>query len=134
MDNKRKIFRIFDNVATSKATFICTLFIIALALSSCEERELVSPQDPSKRGKTNYLQSTYDYRQDGSPVLEELGISDETSKNVSFNSGSGSQSSATDKGDDDNSNTGNDGGSTDDGITDKDGDDDDEDGENSSTD
>ena len=129
MDNKRKIFRIFELKNSSRLAVLGSLLIIAVAFSSCEERELVAPQDPTKRGKTNYLQSTYDYRQDGSPVLEELGISDETTKNVSFNTGD--QSSATDKGDDDTDTGNNDG---DDSITDKDGDDDDEDGESSSTD
>jgi hypothetical protein len=133
MNKKTTIFRIFELINCSRFAVLGSLLIIAVAFSSCEERELVSPQDPTKRGKTNYLQSTYDYRQDGSAVLEELGISDDSNKNVSFNTGTGSQSSATDKGDD-NNDTGNGDGNGDDGITDKDGDDDDEDGESSSTD
>ena len=133
MNKKTTIFRIFELINCSRFAVLGSLLIIAVAFSSCEERELVSPQDPTKRGKTNYLQSTYDYRQDGSAVLEELGISDDSNKNVSFNTGTGSQSSATDKGDD-NNDTGNGDGNGDDGITDNDEDDDDEDGESSSTD
>ena len=103
-------------VEYARTAFISFL-VIAIILSSCEERELVSPKDTRKTGNTNYLQSTYDYRQEGSPVLQELGISDDSNKNVSFNSGSGSQSSATDKDDETNDDTDNNGSGDDDVIT-----------------
>ena len=132
MKKPTTFFSINSTIKAAVSSAAILLFIFSVFFSSCEKRELVSPQNLKKRGDFNYLQSTYDSRQEGSAVLEELGISDESDKNVSFSSGN--QSSATDKDDDENgSGNGYDenGSGNDDEITDKDGDDD-EDGESSS--
>jgi hypothetical protein len=133
MKKPTTFFSINSTIKAALSSGAILLFIFSIFFSSCEKRELVSPQNLKKRGDFNYLQSTYDSRQEGSAVLEELGISDESDKNVSFSSGN--QSSATDKDDDDENGSGNgddeNGSGNDDEITDKDGDDD-EDGESSS--
>ena len=106
-----------------KAVKFFAICLIVFVFQGCEKEDLISPNSPSMKKNTNYLESSYGYRQDGSPVLVKIGITDENTTNASFeNKGDDSEDTITDKDGDDGDGDGDDG---DDGVIDKDGDDDD---------
>ena len=106
----------------SKVAKIFAICLVIFVFQGCEKEDLVAPNSPSMKKNTNYLESSYGYRQDGSPVLVTIGITDENTTNTSFeNKGDDSDDTITDKDGDDGDGDGDD----DDGVIDKDGDDDD---------
>ena len=111
-----------------KAVKLLAIGLIVFVFQGCEKENLVAPNSPSMKKNTNYLESSYGYRQDGSPVLVKIGITDENTTNTSYeDKGDDSNDSITDKDGDDG-----DGDSDgDDGVIDKDGDD--EDGDDDGT-
>ena len=113
-------FFIYKIVAKAAKCIVIGLFVFAF--QSCEKENLISPNSPSMKKNTNYLESSYGYRQDGSPVLVKIGITDESGTNPSYeNKGDDNDDSIIDTdGDDDDGDSG---------VIDKDGDDDDDDGE-----
>ena len=114
--------RSFAYRVVTKVTQLCIIALMVFVFHGCEKDDLVTPNSASMRKKTNYLESSYGYRQDGSPVLGKIGITDGSSTNGSFeNKDDGDDDTITDKdGDDDDGDSG---------IIDQDGDDDDDDGE-----
>jgi len=124
--NKTENFFVRLGMKVGKLFAIC---LIVFAFQGCEKEDLVAPNSPSMKKNTNYLESSYGFRQDGSPVLVKIGITDGNTANASFeNKGDDPEDTITDKDGDDGDG---DGDGDDDGVIDKDGDD--EDGDDDGT-
>jgi hypothetical protein len=107
----------------AKLTRLCIIALVVFIFHGCEKDDLVTPNSATMRKKTDYLESSYGNRQDGSPVLVKIGITEGSSTNGSFENKE--DDTITDKDGDD----GDGDGDGDSGIVDQDGDDDDGDGE-----
>ena len=108
----------------AKLIRLCIIALVVFVFHGCEKDDLVTPNSATMRKKTDYLESSYGNRQDGSPVLVKIGITEGSSTNGSFeNKEDDDDDTITDKDGDDGDGDG------DSGIVDQDGDDDDGDGE-----